>query len=67
MEEKSRHERYHGSFEALFTQIVAPFTKKSGGYIGLQYIRYHKDKTLSSTLIEKSIMENECFWHEKMI
>lgn len=61
VEKKLRHEWYHGSFEALFTQIVAPRTEKPRSDIGLEGIGYHEDETFSTTAVEKRIMENECF------
>jgi hypothetical protein len=61
------HEGYHGSFEALFTEIIASRTEKPWGNISSQGIGYHEDETLSSTSVEKRVMEDEGFWHEKMI
>ncbi len=67
VQKKCWHKRYHGSFEALITEIVASRTEKSGSDICLQCIGDHKYKTFSTSPVEESVMKNEGFWHKKII
>jgi hypothetical protein len=61
VEKELRHEGYHSSLEALFTEIVAARTEKPRSDISLESIGYHEDETFPATAVEKRIMENERF------
>ena len=54
--------RNHFSIESFFSEIKTPITKKSGSYISSKCFSHHKNKSFTSSFVEKCIVKDTNFF-----